>query len=711
MKLQATVVLGLLLGSQMLFVASTFRTWFAMIGSFALAALLVTLRERLAVPDGEASAAVPRWLRWILLCLLFATIAFFVGVWRIGSQVGKDVNPVYVAADIIAHFALIVSLTVWVMRPIRGHLAMLPLGLIVVLVSVAAGGASASLAAQTTVALASCLGFTLGSQIIFGSAQTTRGRSVGGNGLSERTSWLAPVFSLLTLSILMMGTSAIANVTDVILPAIQNRLQEQLKASLDSVGDQNVIGGTRYVRSGRLGSIRRHMLGNPREIALQVHCQVPPGYLRGSVFDIYRGGRWMDSGSAELSRFGSMSEARDHNVLPSESGSIELQCAVSKPLQRFLLVESPATQIVHLEVHNDPMKGPMVFLPLSTHWLEARSREIAVTKHGIVRLGVDVTRPYVAGVGTLLSREALSPSNRDIVLDVSTSVLPIAKETAERICQSATTAPAKASAISQYFQKEYGYTLASINAPRGVDPLTHFLEAKHDAHCEFFASATAIMLRTVGVPARYVTGYVTDELSEEQAGLWLARNQDAHAWVEAFDDQSGRWFPVESTPGRKYQTVEPDQGIEANDDDRAGLLDRGDDEDDSWFGRTIGWIASLRATDTLLLLFRLTQWPLFFGLLFVLWSRYLKPSRRLGDPVDVQSRKMLRQADRRVRRFALVREPSETLYQFADRIDQFASTDDAPRKPEVAERLSRAAEWYRTYANARYQGCLPQPIR
>ncbi len=181
------------------------------------------------------------------------------------------------------------------------------------------------------------------------------------------------------------------------------------------------------------------------------------------------------------------------------------------------------------------------------------------------------------------------------------------------------------------------------------------------------------MLRSVGVPARYVTGYVADEPSEDQSGLWLARNQDAHAWVEAFDDQTGRWFPVESTPGRSYRTVEPEQQAEVASSLFSGLLDSGDDENDTWLGRIIAWLASTRVTDPLLALFRFTQLPLFLILVYVLWSRYLKPSQSLGDPADVQSRKMLRHVDRRLRKFSLVRRPSETLYQFADRIDRVAS--------------------------------------
>jgi hypothetical protein len=451
------------------------------------------------------------------------------------------------------------------------------------------------------------------------------------------------------------------------------------------------------------------MLANPREVALRVYSKVPPGYLRGTVFDVYRSGRWMDSGSIEYSRFEQNTGARDRNLMPTSAATTALQRGNTQDLKRFAFVSPTPSQIIPLEIHNDPMKGPMVFLPLTTHWIEARSREIFVTSHGIIRLGVDVTRPYVAGVGSGLPREELSTVKRQLATEVPMPLQPVLMQTAETVCQSASTATAKAAAISNYFQTEYAYSLSSPRTPRGVDPLTHFLETKHDAHCEFFASATTLMLRSVGVPSRYVTGYVADEPSEEENGLWLARNQDAHAWVEAYDDRSGRWFPVESTPGRRYQTVEPNQQDEIASNMFGGLLDQDDDETDTLFGRLLGWFLSMRATDPLLLLFRLAQLPLFFVLAFVLWTRYLKPA--LGqDDADVQSRKMLRQVERKLRKHALIREPSETLYQFADRIDQAASNPSRPHREEVTRRLVRTADWYRAYADARYQGRLPEPL-
>lgn len=655
--------------------------------------------------------------------LLFFTTICIVGQWRFLSQYGADINPVLLLADMLSHACLICALITWVLRPTRGHVAMLPLGLIVVLFSVAAGGIGTSLAAQTSVALAACLGYAVGSQVILGSSpllpsESRRRTDRGGSRAVKkdntltigRSQWLAPILSLLTLSLLMMGTSVIANVTDRVLPSIQKHLRDQLKASLDSVSEQSLISGTRYVQGGQIGSIRRLMIGNPLEISLQVHCTVPPGYLRGKAFDLYRRGRWLDSGSSEFTRFGSRSASSDRVVLPTGVGSVELKKGVNRQLRRFPLANSKSSETINLEIHNDPMKGQMVFLPLATEWLEAGSREIIVTEHDTVRIGVDVTRPYVAGVGTVLPEVNLSESTRLFATDVAATILPELESKALELCQSASDAKAKAAAISSYFRRNYEYSLSSVERPRRVDPLTHFLRTEHPAHCEFFASATALMLRSVGVPTRYVTGYVVNEPSDEETELWLARNKDAHAWVEAYDDNDGKWFPVESTPGRVYQTVKPEDDEIVAADLFGGLLSRTNDENEGWIASVVTWLRSVRTTNTLLVIFRFAQLPLFFVLVFVLWSRRRNRTASFDDPNDMQSRRMLRQADRRLRKHQLIRRPSETLYQFADRIDRTLQAGSLRVSDSIRERLVHAAAWYRSYADARYQGRLPDPL-
>ncbi|MGI9474876.1 MAG: transglutaminaseTgpA domain-containing protein [Rubripirellula sp.] len=702
-------IIAFLFVAQTLFVASTFRAWIP-VCTFAAVLLFLnyTRQRRLAAePAPPANKQIPRWVRWSLMSLLYIGIIGVTAAWRLGQQLGDVINPIYAGVDIIAHASLFCSLVVWWRQP-RGHVAMLALGLVVILLCVAAGGTSVTLAAQTTVALASCVGYALASQIILGGARSRKSSPAVEPTGEQRTAWLNAIFSLLTLSALMMATSAIANATSSVLPRIQESLQEQLQASLDAVTDESYIGGTRYVRGSRLGSIRRHMLGDPQEIALRVHAEYPPGYLRGHAFDRYRERRWSNF-ALNIRDPSAEAPFRDRALAPIGRGNTRLQSDDRDlDLNRFSLTEtSDAT--IKIEVHNDPIKGPVVFLPLTTRWMEANSREILVTDHNVVRRGVDVTKPYVAAVGLWPLQETLTESQRSALLDVPSWLKPDLADVVKDVCDGESSAAGKANAVSQFFQGNFGYTLDGTGAPRGVDPIAHFLRVKHDAHCEYFATATVLMLRQSGVPARYVTGYVADELNDETE-FWVARNRDAHAWAEAYDDQSQEWFPVESTPGRTYQTVDPRAQAEQSD----GLFDvfGGDDSEDgeSFLSRVTGWFLSIRATDPLMVLFRFAQLPLFLVLLFLLWSRYLRPAKTGRDAVDQQSRSYLKRADRRLKRHSLIRSPSETLYQFADRVESFSQDLTRPIRTEERKKVESLSRWYRDFANARYQGQTPSPF-
>src|SRR5207253_2703424 len=64
-------------------------------------------------------------------------------------------------------------------------------------------------------------------------------------------------------------------------------------------------------------------------------------------------------------------------------------------------------------------------------------------------------------------------------------------------------------------------------------------------HCEYFATATVLLLRQAGVPARYVVGYSAQEFSTLE-GAFIVRNRHAHAWAQAL--VAGRWVVVDTTP-------------------------------------------------------------------------------------------------------------------------------------------------------------------
>lgn len=103
----------------------------------------------------------------------------------------------------------------------------------------------------------------------------------------------------------------------------------------------------------------------------------------------------------------------------------------------------------------------------------------------------------------------------------------------------------KAVAIENFLRTRYKYTLNLMGKP-GDDALSHFLFETKAGHCEYFASAMAIMLRTLGIPTREVNGFLPGEYND-LAGDYIVRASDAHSWVEVYFPEHG-WATFDPTP-------------------------------------------------------------------------------------------------------------------------------------------------------------------
>lgn len=103
----------------------------------------------------------------------------------------------------------------------------------------------------------------------------------------------------------------------------------------------------------------------------------------------------------------------------------------------------------------------------------------------------------------------------------------------------------RAIALQSYLKTHFAYTL-QLPSTKQADPLANFLFERKRGHCEYFASAMAVMLRTIGIPSRVVTGFQSGEFND-LSGQYVVRASDAHAWVEAYFPNSG-WVSFDPTP-------------------------------------------------------------------------------------------------------------------------------------------------------------------
>ena len=112
-----------------------------------------------------------------------------------------------------------------------------------------------------------------------------------------------------------------------------------------------------------------------------------------------------------------------------------------------------------------------------------------------------------------------------------------------------------AQGIAQYVSNSAAYSLDTPRVPEGEDFALWFLRESDTGYCVHFTTATVLLLRAAGIPARYVTGYYF----KTTAGQWAdVTEDDAHAWVEYYIDGMG-WQIMDATPAEVLNTQTQEQ--------------------------------------------------------------------------------------------------------------------------------------------------------
>jgi len=110
--------------------------------------------------------------------------------------------------------------------------------------------------------------------------------------------------------------------------------------------------------------------------------------------------------------------------------------------------------------------------------------------------------------------------------------------------QGASTTDQKLDAIEHRLLTDYRYS-RTFRRPAGADPVLDFLFHEKRGHCEYFATAFALVARAAGVPTRIIMGYRVGEKSP--FGYYLVRDRNAHSWIEAWVPGDG-WTTRDATP-------------------------------------------------------------------------------------------------------------------------------------------------------------------
>jgi Transglutaminase-like superfamily len=192
-------------------------------------------------------------------------------------------------------------------------------------------------------------------------------------------------------------------------------------------------------------------------------------------------------------------------------------------------------------------------LPLETRLVSAPLAQAQLSSCGdllVSQTGARFSGTYELARGTLPVAEDQDLLQRCLEADVDPYVSSLAYQIAGDKNDKL-----KVFALQQFFQQnfEYGFGYPFDTAD---DPVATFLKERPAAHCEVYATCMTLMARSVGVPARYVQGFLVRE-QNEWGGYWVSRERDAHAWVEVYLEGVG-WVTVDATPPGVSEAVESD---------------------------------------------------------------------------------------------------------------------------------------------------------
>jgi hypothetical protein len=134
-------------------------------------------------------------------------------------------------------------------------------------------------------------------------------------------------------------------------------------------------------------------------------------------------------------------------------------------------------------------------------------------------------------------------------LDIPANEKPVLDEIIASLNLQDKTESQKIRAIVQFFQANFGYTMnitkEHLDSTGVKTPLGQFLTTTRKGHCEYFATATVLLLRSAGIPARYAIGY---GVQEKSGSVYLLRERHGHAWTLVYRKESRRWEELDTTP-------------------------------------------------------------------------------------------------------------------------------------------------------------------
>lgn len=285
-------------------------------------------------------------------------------------------------------------------------------------------------------------------------------------------------------------------------------------------------------------------------------------YWRGMAFDRYDGLHWTMAYPYELRRINT-------SVLP-------MWIRESRELKKNIVRQERVVQTFYIEKD----QSNLVFKSPYAEQLFFPTDYVLMDNYGSIRSPIelfeDTTYTVISDIPIFEARSLSQVSWKQVsefqnnpklrldpnYLEVPASLPRRVLELTHKITQGTKTPFEAVKALERHLKQHYPYNLKIPEFPENRDSIDYFLFEQKEGYCEHFATSLAIMVRSLGLGSRLVTGYTPGRYNPI-TGYFEVRSSDAHGWVEIYFPHHG-WVPFDPTPGFLAALEQENMTKEAN---------------------------------------------------------------------------------------------------------------------------------------------------
>jgi len=299
---------------------------------------------------------------------------------------------------------------------------------------------------------------------------------------------------------------------------------------------QKISGFSERVDLGALGAVKLDPSSVMRVVPMTEEKGVPPPYLRGMSFDAYDGRAWQNT----LKQKKELTRGIEEGFLvtpPPRNRPTRKKTILLEPLETSVLFTADKAASIQVPLPSllKDLSGTL-YLPSNIR----RRLEYEITSFSEPVLDSDRATVQIDYPSWIRDHYLAADVAAGAELSSHLKIAALARD----ITASSSTVYEKAAAIEHYLKSNYTYTLDVPLSSR--PPLEAFLFDHKKGYCEYYASAMVLLLRSIGIAARLVTGFLPGEWNEV-GRYYLIRQSDAHAWVEVYFPEE-RWQVFDPTP-------------------------------------------------------------------------------------------------------------------------------------------------------------------